>query len=105
MRPHGAFFFRHMQNDSIAHGRLRSRSDTVRRTLLGWMATARNALLIGFDTGHLALSALHLAPELRITAIDAGKATEALKALENDVSEKDEGKDKDKGGAGNKDGK
>ncbi|WP_051909973.1 glycosyltransferase family 32 protein [Paenirhodobacter enshiensis] len=73
MRPHGAFFFRHMQNDSITSGRLRSRSDTVRRTLLGWMATARNALLIGFDTGHLALSALHLAPELRITAIDAGR--------------------------------
>ncbi|MFV0493383.1 MAG: glycosyltransferase family 32 protein [Pseudorhodobacter sp.] len=72
-RVHGAFFYRHMQNDSIATGNLRSRSIALRGKLLGWLATARNVLMIGFDTGHLALTALRLNPELRIAGVDAGR--------------------------------
>ncbi|WP_447726907.1 tetratricopeptide repeat protein [Sphingomonas koreensis] len=38
-----------------------------------------------------------------ITAIDAGKAAEALRALENNITEKDDGKDEGKDKGGNKD--
>lgn len=72
-RVHGAYFYRHMQQDSIVTGNLRSRSITLRGKLLGWMATARHVLMIGFDTGHLVLAALRLNPDLQITAVDAGR--------------------------------
>jgi hypothetical protein len=72
-RFQGAHFFRHMQQQPLTEGKLRTRSDAIRRQILGWLGTARRALVIGYDTGHLILSALHLQPELSICATDAGR--------------------------------
>lgn len=69
----GAHFYRHMQAHPLTDSPLRSRSDQMRRQLLGWLGTARHALVFGYDTGHLILSALHLSPDLRISATDAGR--------------------------------
>jgi hypothetical protein len=69
-RFHGMHFYRHMQNQPLTKGRLRSRSSRIRECLLGWLASARSALILGIDTGHLPLAALHLSPDLRMTALD-----------------------------------
>lgn len=73
VRFQGMHFYRHMQSHPLTESPLRSRSDQMRRKLVGWLGTARNALVFGYDTGHLILSALHLNPDLRITATDAGR--------------------------------
>lgn len=73
LRFQGLHFYRHMQAHLLTESRLRSRSDQMRRRLLGWLGTARHALVFGYDTGHLILSAMHLNPDLRIAATDAGR--------------------------------
>ncbi|SFS19547.1 glycosyltransferase family 32 protein [Yoonia litorea] len=70
---HGLHFYRHMQNTSLIGSKLRTRSDAIRARLLGWLAQAKDALVIGYDAGHLPLVAMHLNPDLRICAIDSGK--------------------------------
>ncbi len=72
-RFQGAHFYRHMQQQPLTDAKLRTRSDAMRRQLLGWLGSARRALVIGYDTGHLVLSALHLQPDLTIAATDAGR--------------------------------
>lgn len=69
---HGMHFYRHMQQNPISQSPLRSRSINSRIALLSWMAQARHALVVGFDTGHLPLSALDLFPDLRLTAVESG---------------------------------
>lgn len=69
---HGMHFYRHMQANPLSQSPLRSRGIGSRLALLSWLGQARNALVVGFDTGHLLLSALHLFPDLRITAIEGG---------------------------------
>ncbi|MEM9967896.1 MAG: glycosyltransferase [Pseudomonadota bacterium] len=69
-RFHGMHFYRHMQNQPLTESGLRSRSVNIRDHLIGWLGGARRALLVGIDTGHLPLSALHISPELKITALD-----------------------------------
>lgn len=71
-RFHGMHFYRHMQSNPISQSPLRSRSINSRIALLSWLAQARHALMIGFDTGHLPLSALHLFPDLRLTCVERG---------------------------------
>jgi hypothetical protein len=73
VRFQGLHFYRHMQQQPLVEAKLRTRSDQMRRNLLGWLGTARHALVIGYDTGHLLLSALHLSPTVKITATDAGR--------------------------------
>lgn len=73
VRFQGLHFYRHMQQQPLVEAKLRTRSDQMRRQVLGWLGTARQALVIGYDTGHLLLSALHLNPDLQITATDAGR--------------------------------
>ncbi len=73
VRFQGLHFYRHMQQQPLVEAKLRTRSDPMRRQLLGWLGSARKALVIGYDTGHLMLSALHLNPALLITATDAGR--------------------------------
>lgn len=73
VRFQGLHFYRHMQQQPLTEAKLRTRSDQMRRQLLGWLGTARHALVIGYDTGHLALLALHLNPSLQIAATDAGR--------------------------------
>ncbi len=72
-RFQGLHFYRHMQNQLISDTKLRTRSDQMRRHLLGWLGTARHALVIGYDTGHLMLAALMQDPALRIAATDAAR--------------------------------
>lgn len=67
----GLHFYRHMQGQPLTESPLKTRSDPMRRQLLGWLGSARNALVLGYDTGHLILSALLLDPDLRIAATDA----------------------------------
>jgi hypothetical protein len=67
----GMHFYRHMQDHPISQSPLRSRSINSREALLSWLGQARHALIVGFDTGHLPLSALHLFPDLRLTSIES----------------------------------
>ncbi len=71
VRFQGLHFYRHMQQQPLVEAKLRTRSDGMRRQLLGWLGSARHALVIGYDTGHLVLSALHHSPTLQIVAVDA----------------------------------
>ena len=70
-RFHGLHFYRHMQNQALTESKLRTRSQQLRECLIGWLASAKKALVIGVDTGHLPLSALLLSKDLTITALDA----------------------------------
>ena len=72
-RFQGLHFYRHMQGAPLAGGKLRTRSSRLRAELLGWLGSARHALVIGYDTGHLIAAALRLNPDLRISATDAGR--------------------------------
>ena len=72
-RFHGAHFYRHMQQQPLLESNLRTRSDNLRRRLLGWLGTAQNALVIGYDTGHLLPAAMQLAPVLQVVANDPGR--------------------------------
>ena len=70
---HGMYFYRHMQNAPLVDSKLRTYTQRIRARAIGWLASAKNALLVGFDTGHLPLAAMQLNPELRITTVDTGK--------------------------------
>jgi hypothetical protein len=70
---HGMHFYRHMQQSPLAGSGFRTRSQEIRDRLLGWLGQAKRALLVGFDTGHLPLAALHLSSELEMTAIESGQ--------------------------------
>jgi hypothetical protein len=70
---HGLHFYRHMQNAPISTSKLKSYSRRIRGRLVGWLAGAQDALVVGFDTGHLPATALGLNEALRVTAIDCAK--------------------------------
>lgn len=72
-RFHGLHYYRRMQQQSLEESSFKTRSAGLRYRLLGWLASARRALLLGYDTGHLALAARHLAPDLDLTAIEGGR--------------------------------
>jgi hypothetical protein len=72
-RFHGLHFYRPMQGQGLIGSKLRSRAARLRHRLVGWLGSARHALLLGFDTGHLALAAHRLAPDLRIAAVEGGR--------------------------------
>lgn len=72
-RFQGAHFYRHMQQQPLTGGKLKTRSHAMRQELLGWLGTARHALVIGYDTGHLILAALQQLPDLTISATDAAR--------------------------------
>ncbi len=67
---HGLHYFRHMQNQRITQSKLKTRSAQIRSGLVGWLASAKRALVIGFDTGHLVLHAHILSPSTEICAIE-----------------------------------
>ena len=70
---HGLHFYRHMQNADLVDSKLRTRSDRIRARLAGWLAQADDALIVGFDSGHLPLLAMHLNADLRLTAVESGR--------------------------------
>ena len=70
---HGLHFYRHMQQTPLVGSKFRTRSASIRARLSGWLAQAQDALLIGFDSGHLPLTALHMNDDLRVTAIESAK--------------------------------
>ncbi len=69
-RVHGLHYFRHMQNQPITQSKLKTRSAEIRSGLAGWVASAKRALVIGFDTGHLVLHAHILSPGTEIFALE-----------------------------------
>ena len=70
-RFQGLHFFRHMQNTPLTDGKLMTRAHAVREALLGWLGSARRALVVGYDTGHLLAAGLALNPGLSVQAMDA----------------------------------
>ncbi|MFC0811278.1 glycosyltransferase family 32 protein [Paracoccus panacisoli] len=71
-RFQGVHFYRHLQNHPLAESKLRTANRGLRAALLGWLASARRALVVGHDTGHLIAAALRMNPALRIASVDAG---------------------------------
>ena len=70
---HGLHFYRHMQQTSLVGSKLRTRSADIRARLAAWLAQAEDALLVGFDSGHLPLTALHMNDGLQVTAIESAR--------------------------------
>ena len=70
---HGLHFYRHMQKAPLIDSKLRTRSNRIRARLVAWLAQAEDALVVGFDSGHLPLAAMHLNPDLKMTAIESAK--------------------------------
>lgn len=69
----GLHFYRHMQQNPLTDSAYRSRSQKQRMQLLGWLGAAKRALVVGYDTGHLVATAMHVGPALQMTAVDAGR--------------------------------
>lgn len=70
---HGLHFYRHMQQTPLEGSKLRTRSGAIRARLVAWLGQARQVLVVGIDSGHLPLAALHLNPDLVLAAVDSGK--------------------------------